>query len=212
MFIALDVEIVRAAADAANARRGAGKALSALDGIPISIKDLFDVAGEVTGAGARIFAQSPPATEDCPVVARLRAAGLVFMGRTNMTEFAYSGLGINPHFDTPRNPFEREVGRVPGGSSSGAAVSVTDGMAAAGMGTDTGGSCRIPAAFCGITGYKPTASRVPIAGVTPLSFSLDSVGPLARTVDCCRAIDAILADTTHGDVPPDVEKGEVGIV
>ena len=197
VFIALDVEIVRAAADAADARRGAGKALSALDGIPISIKDLFDVAGEVTGAGARIFAQSPPATEDCPVVARLRAAGLVFMGRTNMTEFAYSGLGINPHFDTPRNPFEREVGRVPGGSSSGAAVSVTDGMAAAGMGTDTGGSCRIPAAFCGITGYKPTASRVPIAGVTPLSFSLDSVGPLARTVDCCRAIDAILAGTTH---------------
>ncbi len=113
VFIALDVEIVRAAADAANARRGAGKALSALDGIPISIKDLFDVAGEVTGAGARIFAQSPPATEDCPVVARLRAAGLVFMGRTNMTEFAYSGLGINPHFDTPRNPFEREVGASP---------------------------------------------------------------------------------------------------
>ena len=113
-------------------------------------------------------------------MARLRAAGFVIVGRTNMTEFAYSGLGLNPHYGTPRNPWDRATGRIPGGSSSGAAVSVTDGMAYAALGTDTGGSCRIPAAYCGITGWKPTASRVPQQGVLPLSFSLNSVGCLAR--------------------------------
>ncbi len=146
VFIRLQAEKARAQADAADRRRAAGAPLSPVDGIPITIKDLFDVEGEVSRAGARIFAQNAPAAADCPAVARLRAAGLVFVGRTNMTEFAYSGLGLNPHFGTPRNPFDREMGRVPGGSSSGAAVSVADGMAAAGMGTDTGGSCRIPAA------------------------------------------------------------------
>jgi aspartyl-tRNA(Asn)/glutamyl-tRNA(Gln) amidotransferase subunit A len=130
------------------------------------------------------------------------AAGFVPMGRTNMTEFAFSGLGINPHYGTPRSPWDRAAGRIPGGSSSGTAVSVSDGMAVAGLGTDTGGSCRIPAAFCGIVGYKPTARRVPITGVLPLAPSLDSVGPLAPSVACCVAIDAILAGETPTPPPP----------
>ncbi len=110
-----------------------------------------------------------------------------------MTEFAFSGLGINPHYGTPTSPWDRGAARIPGGSSSGTAVAVADGMAVAGLGTDTGGSCRVPAAFCGVAGYKPTARRVPITGVLPLAPSLDSVGPLASTVACCAAIDAILA-------------------
>jgi len=120
-------------------------------------------------------------------------AGFIAMGRVNMTEFAFSGLGINPHFGTPSSPWDRGSARIPGGSSSGTAVAVADGMAAAGLGTDTGGSCRIPAAFCGVVGYKPTARRVPITGVLPLAPSLDSVGPLAPSVSCCAVIDAILA-------------------
>ena len=157
------------------------------------MKDLFDIEGQVTRAGSVVFADEAPAAADAPAIARLRAAGLIFVGRTNMTEFAYSGLGINPHYGTPLNPFDRATGRIPGGSSSGAAVSVADGMAAAGIGTDTGGSCRIPAAFCGLTGFKPTARRVPLEGVVPLSASLDSVGPLAQSVDCCARLDAVMA-------------------
>ena len=143
------------------------------------------------------LADAPPATAHAPVVQRMLAAGFVPMGRTNMTEFAFSGLGINPHYGTPRSPWDRATGRIPGGSSSGTAVSVSDGMAIAGLGTDTGGSCRIPAAFCGIVGYKPTARRMPITGVLPLAPSLDSVGPLAPSVACCAVIDAVLA----GDAP-----------
>jgi aspartyl-tRNA(Asn)/glutamyl-tRNA(Gln) amidotransferase subunit A len=132
---------------------------------------------------------------------RLKAAGLIVIGRTNMTEFAFSGLGINPHYDTPRNPFDRATGRIPGGSSSGAAVSVTDGMASGAIGSDTGGSCRIPAALCGIIGYKPTATRIPRDGVLPLSTTLDSIGPLTATVQCCAALDAIMAGAASDDVP-----------
>lgn len=165
-------------------------------GLAISVKDLFDVAGEPTPAGSIVLADAPPAPKDATVIARLRAAGAVLVGRTNMTEFAFSGLGINPHYGTPRNPFDRANGRIPGGSSSGAAISVTDGMAAAAVGTDTGGSLRIPAALCGLTGFKPTARRVPLDGVLPLSRSLDSVGPIAPTVACCARIDAVLSDDT----------------
>jgi aspartyl-tRNA(Asn)/glutamyl-tRNA(Gln) amidotransferase subunit A len=130
------------------------------------------------------------------------ATGFVPMGRTNMTEFAFSGLGINPHYGTPCSPWDRAERRIPGGSSSGTAVSVSDGMAIAGLGTDTGGSCRIPAAFCGIVGYKPTARRVPITGVLPLAPSLDSVGPIASSVACCAVIDAVLAgDAATPPVP-----------
>ena len=183
----------RAHANAVDQLRAAGARLPPLAGIPVSVKDLFDIAGEVTTAGSVVLAAEPPAARDARCVERLRAAGLIVIGRTNMTELAYSGLGINPHFGTPLNPHQRVRGRIPGGSSSGAAVSVTDGMAAAALGTDTGGSCRIPAALCGLVGFKPTAQRVPRDGVLALSTTLDSVGPLAPTVACCALIDAVLS-------------------
>ena len=194
-FVAVYHQAARDSADAIDALRRAGRTPSRYAGIPISLKDLLDVAGEPTAAGSRALADAPPAAAHAPVVARLLAAGFVPLGRTNMAEFAFSGLGLNPHFGTPRAPWERAVagGRIPGGSSSGAAVSVADGMALGAIGTDTGGSTRIPAAFCGVTGYKPTARRVPIAGVLPLSPSLDSVGPLAPSVACCAILDAVLA-------------------
>jgi aspartyl-tRNA(Asn)/glutamyl-tRNA(Gln) amidotransferase subunit A len=192
-FLEIDHAGAIAQARAADTLRSAGIELGPLMGIPISIKDLFDVAGQVTRAGSTVLKDMPPATKDATVVSRLRAAGAVIVGRTNMVEFAYSGLGLNPHYGTPRNPFERGVGRVPGGSSSGAAVAVTDGMCAASIGTDTGGSVRIPAAFCGLTGFKPTAARIPRDGVLPLSSTLDSIGPLAASVQCCVTLDAILA-------------------
>ena len=185
-------EAARKAADDADARAGSGASRGPLDGAIVTIKDLFDVAGEVTRAGSRVLAaRGRPAATDAPAVARLRAAGAVIVAKTNMTEFAYSGIGANPHFGTPGNPADRA--RVPGGSSSGAAVSVADGMCEIAIGTDTGGSTRIPAAFCGTVGFKPTASRVPREGAVPLSTTLDSVGPLAhRVADCARA-DAVLA-------------------
>ncbi|QQS10673.1 MAG: amidase [Rhodospirillales bacterium] len=180
-----------AAADASDALRKAGVAQGPLAGVPVSIKNLCDVAGETTLAGSKALDDSPPATADAPVLARLRAAGAVVVGSTNMSEFAFSGLGFNPHYGTPGNPADRA--RVPGGSSSGAAVSVADGMAVAALGTDTGGSVRIPSALCGLTGFKPTARRVPIDGVVPLSTSLDSIGPLAASVECCAIVDSVFA-------------------
>ena len=195
-FIKVHADQARAMADAMDALRRAGRAPSRYAGIPVSLKDLFDIAGEPTPAGSRALADAPPAAAHAPVVQHMLAAGFVPLGRTNMTEFAFSGLGINPHYGTPRAPWDRAAGRIPGGSSSGTAVSVADGMAVAGLGTDTGGSCRIPAAFCGVVGYKPTARRVPITGVLPLAPSLDSVGPLAPSVECCAVIDAVLAGET----------------
>jgi len=168
-----------------------GLAASPLQGIPVSIKNLCDVAGETTLAGSKALDDAPPAKADAPVVARLRAAGAVIVGSTNMSEFAFSGVGFNPHYGTPGNPADRK--RVPGGSSAGAAVSVADRMAVAALGTDTGGSVRIPAAVCGIVGFKPTARRVPIDGVIPLSTSLDSIGPLANSVEDCAIVDAVFA-------------------
>jgi len=149
-----------------------------------------------------VLRDAPPAPRDAPAVARLRAAGFIPIGRTNMTEFAFSGIGINPHYGTPSSPYDRGSRRIPGGSSSGAAVSVSDAMALGAIGTDTGGSCRIPAAFCGIVGFKPTASRVPTQGAFPLSTSLDSVGPLAATVACCAALDAVLAGEPVEELAP----------
>ncbi len=192
-FIALNADAVRAAADAADRTRAAGQAPTPFAGIPVAIKDLFDVAGERTRAGSRALDDRPPAAADAPVVARLRAAGFIPFGRTNMTEFAYSGLGMNAHFGTPVNPHDRATGRIPGGSTSGGAVAVADGMVPAALGTDTGGSCRIPAALCGITGFKATAARIPRAGAIPLSFTLDSIGPLANSVSCCAILDSVLA-------------------
>jgi aspartyl-tRNA(Asn)/glutamyl-tRNA(Gln) amidotransferase subunit A len=195
-FITTNADAARAQADAVDRARAAGQNVSPFAGIPIALKDLFDVTGEVTSAGSRLLKDQPPALRDAPVVARLRAAGFIFIGRNNMTEFAYSGLGLNPHYGTPLSPFDRATRRIPGGSTSGGAVAVADGMAVASLGTDTGGSCRIPAAFCGIVGFKPTAHRVPRDGVVPLSHSLDSVGPLANSVACCATLDAILRGVT----------------
>ena len=192
-FMKAYADKARAAARASDVLRSAGLSRSVLDGLPISIKDLFDVAGETTLAGSVVRQGSPVATADAEVVKRLQAAGGIIIGRTNMTEFAYSGLGLNPHYGTPLNPWDRANGRIPGGSSSGAAVSVSDGMAVAGIGSDTGGSVRIPSALCGLTGFKPTARRVSMRGVFPLSSYLDSIGPIAPTVECCAALDAVLS-------------------
>ena len=206
-FMHVDREAAIAAADAMDHLRAAKAAPSPYAGIPVSIKDLFDIKGQVTRAGSRALDDSPPAEADAPVVARLRRAGFIVIGRTNMTEFAYSGIGINPHYGTPKSTWQRSVGHVPGGSSSGAAVSVVDGMAHGALGTDTGGSCRIPAAFNGIVGFKPTQRRVPLDGGVPLSFSLDSFGPLARTVGCCAVLDAFLADEPVIPLQPRPIKG-----
>ena len=192
-FIKVHASQARAMADAADALRRAGRAPGPLTGIPVSIKDLFDIAGEPTPAGSKVLADAPPAKANAPLIQRMLDAGFIPVGRTNMTEFAFSGLGINPHYGTPTSPWDRASKRIPGGSSSGAAVSIADGMAFGALGTDTGGSCRVPAAMCGVVGYKPTARRVPIDGVLPLAPSLDSVGPLANTVACCATIDAVLA-------------------
>ncbi len=201
-FLRVYHDAAQATARACDHARSLGIEGGPLAGITISIKDLFDVAGEVTLAGSKVRDKMPPAGHDAPIVARLRAAGAVIVGRTNMTEFAFSGLGINPHYDTPRNPWDRATGRIPGGSSSGAAVSVTDGMAAAAIGTDTGGSVRIPSALCGLTGFKPTARRVPTAGAFPLSTTLDSIGPLARSVACCALIDQVLSGKVPSPLVP----------
>jgi aspartyl-tRNA(Asn)/glutamyl-tRNA(Gln) amidotransferase subunit A len=193
-FIHVDRDAALDAANGMDALRRAKAAPSRFAGIPISIKDLFDIRGQVTRAGSRALEDSAPAAADAPVVARLRQAGFIVIGRTNMTEFAFSGIGINPHYGTPKGAWKRSEGHIPGGSSSGAAVSVLDGMAHGALGTDTGGSCRIPAAYNGIVGYKPTQRRIPLDGGVPLSFSLDSYGPLARSVNCCAILDAVLAD------------------
>jgi aspartyl-tRNA(Asn)/glutamyl-tRNA(Gln) amidotransferase subunit A len=194
-------DAARVAADAADARAKAGKSLGALDGTIVSIKDLFDVEGEVTRAGSRVLAdEGLVATADAPVVKRLRAAGAVIVAKTNMSEFAFSGVGANPHFGTPGNPFDRV--RVPGGSTSGGAVAVADGMCEIAIGTDTGGSTRIPAALCGIVGWKPSRQRVPTDGAFPLSFTLDSIGPMARSVADCAAADAVMAAETVAALDP----------
>jgi aspartyl-tRNA(Asn)/glutamyl-tRNA(Gln) amidotransferase subunit A len=194
VFTRLYPEAARAAAAHADAMRAAHVTLSPLAGLPVSIKDLLDVAGETTLAGSIVLKNSAPAVSDAPVVQRLRAAGAAVLGKTNMTEFAFSGVGINPHYGTPANPTDSRVARVPGGSSSGAAVSVASGICAAAIGSDTGGSIRIPAALCGLTGFKPTARRVPTAGAIPLSTTLDTICAMTRSVEDCILVDGIIAD------------------
>src|SRR5258705_5472050 len=167
-FIHVDKAAAIAAADAMDHLRKANAAPSPYAGIPISIKDLFDIKGQVTRAGSRALEENcTPAETDAPVVARLRRAGFIVIGRPHMTEFAYSGIGINPHYGTPKSVWNRNVGHVPGGSSSGAAVSIADGMAHGALGTATGASCRIPAAFNCIVGFNPTQRRVPLDGGVP---------------------------------------------
>lgn len=191
VFVKLYPEAARAAADAADARRKAGVTLGPLDGAIVSIKDLFDVAGESTTAGSLLLATAAPALRDAIVVRRLRQAGAVILGKTNMTEFAFTAIGVNPHYGTPGNA--SDASRIPGGSSSGAAVSVGEGTSQISIGSDTGGSVRIPASLNGVVGFKPTARRVPLAGAFPLSATLDSIGPLARTVAECAAADAVMS-------------------
>lgn len=204
-FIKVYAESALADADYADRVRNSGVRRSPVDGLPVSIKDLFDVAGDVTRAGSRVLAEK--ASADAAAVARLRAAGAVLVGRTNMVEFAFGTTGINPHYGTPKNPWDRKTGRIPGGSSSGAAVAQADGMCVMALGSDTRGSIRIPAALCGITGFKPTARRVPREGAFPLSYTLDSVGPLANSVACCAAYDAVLAGEPVEPLPEMPVKG-----
>lgn len=193
VFTTLYASEALAAASTADTARQTGRPRSALAGLPISIKDLFDTEGEVTQAGSVVLRDRAPAQQDAPVVNRLRAAGAALLGKTNMTEFAFSGVGINPHYGTPGNPADPT--RIPGGSSSGAAVSVAGGSCVAAIGSDTGGSIRIPAALCGLVGFKPTMRRVPVAGIVPLSPSLDTLGPIAHTVEDCLLIDSVIANT-----------------
>lgn len=200
-FMKVYAEMARAEADHSDCLRRSGIVRSPVEGVPVSVKDLYDVAGDVTRAGSKVLDDAAPAKADAAAVARLRAAGAVIVGRTNMVEFAFGGLGLNPHYGTPKNPYDRNTGRVPGGSSSGAAVSVADGMCAMGLGSDTRGSVRVPAALCGVTGFKPTASRVPRDGAYPLSWTLDSVGPLANSVACCATYDAVLAGSAPDALP-----------
>lgn len=197
IFTRLYGESAEAAAEDADARAAAGRSLGPLDGLVLSIKDLFDVAGEPTTAGSAMRRGAPPAETDAPIVARLEAAGAVIIGKTNMSEFAYSGLGLNPHWGTPGNA--QDPACVPGGSSSGAGVAAALGIGEIAIGTDTGGSVRIPASLNGVVGFKPSAPRVPREGAFPLSYTLDSIGPLARSVTLCAMADAVMAgEAWHG--------------
>lgn len=198
VFIKVDKAGAISAAEVQDRLRKKGQAPSRFAGIPFSVKDLFDIAGEVTTAGSKVLVDSPAAETDAVAIAALKAAGFVVLGRTNMTEFAYSGLGINPHYGTPSIPFERNIGRVPGGSSSGAGVAVADGMCALSIGSDTGGSCRVPAAYSGVVGFKPSTGRVSTKGAFPLSSSFDSIGPLGNAVACCASADAVMAGDWDG--------------
>lgn len=200
VFLKVDAGRARAAADASDARRRSGNSLGPLDGVIVSVKDVFDVAGETTLAGSAMRLSEPPAGGNSAVVQRLLAAGAILLGRNNQTEFCFTSEGINRHFGTPGNACD--PGRIPGGSSSGAGVSVAEGTSEIAIGTDTGGSVRIPAALNGVVGFKPTARRIPLDGIFPLSPTLDSVGPLARTVADCAAADAILAGEAPADFPP----------
>ena len=191
VYVRLLEKRARAEAEAAADRAARGLRRHALDGVPLSWKDLFDVAGEPTAAGSLPLKNRVP-EKDAEVLARATRAGAVCLGKTTMTELAFSGLGINPKFGTPANPHDAKVERVPGGSSAGAAVSLARGLAAGAIGTDTGGSVRIPAAWNGLVGLKTTAGRLPLKGTVPLSPTFDTVGPLARDVEDAAALLALL--------------------
>lgn len=202
IFTEVTAKRARAEALAARARLRAGLALSPLDGVPVAWKDLFDVKGRVTTAGSRVLASAPPAAKDAALLEAAGRAGLVLIGLVNMTEFAFSGIGLNPHFGTPRNPHDTNVARSPGGSSSGSGVAVASGLTTLAIGTDTGGSVRVPASFNGIVGYKSSTGRFPMDGVFPLSRTLDTLGPLAQTVEDCVLVDAAL----RGAVVPEARR------
>ncbi len=204
IFISLHKDKARKQASGIDAQRNSGKNLSPLAGIPFSAKDLLDIAGEVTTAGSKVLADAPAAIRTAKIIKRLEDVGMINIGRTNMTEFAYSGLGLNPHYGTPKSIWDRATGRCPGGSSSGSAVSIADDIVSATVGTDTGGSCRTPAAFNSIVGYKPSCGRMPSEGVYPLSINLDAPGPFGNSVACCHTLDQIMAGKKPGADLPDL--------
>ncbi len=199
-FIAVTRKRALAQAHAAKARIAAGRPASALDGVPVAIKDLIDLEGEVTTAASDLYRNAPPATSDAPIAAALDRAGMVFIGKTNLTEFAFSGVGLNPHYGTPQNPHDRTTPRSPGGSSSGSAVAVATGIVPAAIGSDTGGSVRVPSSFCGLTGYKTSEGRIDKRQIVPLSVTLDTVGPLARSVEDCVLLDMAMRDAAISPV------------
>lgn len=205
VFLNVTRDRAMAEARAAEARMKTGKPLSPLDGVPIAWKDLIDMKGETTTAASDIYRNAEPACDDAPIVAHAKAAGMVSLGKVNLTEFAYSGLGLNPHFGTPLNPNDPETPRSPGGSSSGSGVAVALGLAPIAIGTDTGGSVRIPAAFNGVVGYKPSERRIDSTGVFALSRTLDTVGPLAQTVEDCVLTELVL----RGVVTSSVRRADV---
>lgn len=213
IFLSLLDERATAEAQAARRRLREGRSRGVLDGVPIAWKDLFDMKGLATTAGSRVLQDAAPADRDAAVVQALAEAGMVSVGRVNMSEFAFSGLGINPHYGTPRNPAS-PVGedRIPGGSSSGSAVAVAAGLVPVAMGTDTGGSVRIPAAFNGIVGYKATRGRYAMDGVFPLARSLDSLGPLCRTVQDAAWIDAAMRGQAPAAMLPRLAPADLSLV
>ena len=201
-FILVTRERALKEAAASRKRHREGRPAGPLDGVPVAWKDLVDMAGERTTAGSALFAESPPKEKDAPIVANLSAAGLAALGKTNLSEFAFSALGLNPHFGTPRNPRDVATPRIAGGSSSGAAVAVAGGLAPCAIGSDTGGSIRAPASFCGIVGFKTSEGRIDKRGVFPLSRTLDTIGPLARTVEDCVLIDMALRGQSGAPMRP----------
>jgi len=201
-FILVTRERALKEAAASRKRHREGRPAGPLDGVPVAWKDLVDMAGERTTAGSALLAESPPKENDAPIVANLSAAGLVALGKTNLSEFAFSALGLNPHFGTPRNPRDAATPRIAGGSSSGSAVAVAAGLAPCAIGSDTGGSIRAPASFCGIVGFKTSEGRIDKRGVFPLSRTLDTIGPLARTVEDCVLIDMALRGQSGAPVRP----------
>lgn len=192
LFIRQTRDRAEAEARASRERLRADNPASLLDGVPLAWKDLFDLKGTVTTAGSAVLRGAAPAVQDAALVHCAMRGGLITVGTVNMTEFAYSGIGLNPHYGTPWNPQDPKVARSPGGSSSGSGVVVAKGIVPLSIGTDTGGSVRIPAAFNGVVGYKTSTRHYPMEGVFPLSQTLDTLGPLAHTVEDCVLVDAVL--------------------
>jgi aspartyl-tRNA(Asn)/glutamyl-tRNA(Gln) amidotransferase subunit A len=205
IFITVSATRARAEAKKAQGRYEVGAPLSPLDGVPIAWKDLFDVAGTPTTAGSKLFSGWPAKTADLACVANAAAAGMVSVGKVNLSELAYSGLGLNPHFGTPVNPNDRKTLRSPGGSSSGSGAAVAGRLVPCAIGSDTGGSVRIPAAFNGVVGFKTSTGRIDATGLVPLARSYDTIGPLARSVEDCILLDMAL----RGAVTTAVRRGEL---
>ncbi|MDF2368913.1 amidase [Sneathiella sp.] len=199
IYVRLTEERALNEAKAAASRARNGTRLGPLDGVPISWKDLFDTAGVATEAGTRLYEGRIP-TADAECLTRASRAGLVCLGKTNMPDIAFSGIGVNPWTGTGPNPFDREIERVPGGSSAGAALSIAEGLAPAAIGSDTAGSVRIPAAWCGITGLKTTHGQISLEGAVPLSYSQDTIGPLTRDVADANILYSILSGRKPADL------------